>query len=117
MRKYASYAMVLARVLTFFSASHAVADPMDELGEDKGMLTMGLAQMSLEGTLAGNRDKIIQFIQEAKSKGCRVVVFPEGALFAPPDTKKAGIDSAIAVIQKEAAANEIYVILNMHYRQ
>ncbi len=123
MRKYASYAMALARILTFFSVSHAIADPMDEAtsvgepGQDTGMLVMGLVQMSLEGTLAGNRDKIIQFIQEARSKDCRVVVFPEGALFAPPDTTKEDIDFAIAVIQKEAAANEIYVILNMHYRQ
>ncbi|MFC1719034.1 nitrilase-related carbon-nitrogen hydrolase [Candidatus Poribacteria bacterium] len=123
MRKYASYAMVLARVLTFFSASHAVAEPVDEAasvgepGEDTGTLTMGLVQMSLEGTLTGNRDKIVRFIQEARSKDCRVVVFPEGALFAPPDTSKKDIDSAIAVIQEAAVANEIYVILNMHYRK
>jgi len=43
-------------------------------------ITIGVAQLALEPTLVENRDKIIRFVGEAKSRGCRVVVFPETAL-------------------------------------
>ena len=95
----------------------AVDVKTEDLEAQSKTLTMGLVQMALEGTLSENRDKIAKFIQDARYRGCRLVVFPEGALFPPPDAKKADIDSAVAVIQEAAKENRIYVILNMMYRQ
>src|SRR5438309_217927 len=58
-------------------------------------LTVGVAQLALEPTLAANRDKITAFIRQAKDRGCRVVVFPETALFWPETTTKEQIDAAM----------------------
>jgi predicted amidohydrolase len=78
-------------------------------------LTIGVAQMALEGTLDSNRDKIIQLIGLAKTQDCRLIIFPEGALNSLPDTPKVEIDCAVADICNVARTNQIYVILcGMH---
>jgi predicted amidohydrolase len=80
-------------------------------------LTLGVVQLALEGDLATNRDKIIRFVRQAKVKGCRVVVFPETALYSPPESAKAEIDAAVAAVQQAASANNIYVIFCVKYKR
>jgi predicted amidohydrolase len=73
--------------------------------------------MALAGKLAQNRDKIIRFIDEARTQGCRVVVFPESAVIAPPGTPTADIDAAIDAIRDVARISDIYVILCTVYER
>jgi predicted amidohydrolase len=79
-------------------------------------LVLSLAQMALERELDANRAKIVRLIEEAASKGCRAVVFPESALMAPAAAPRAEIDAAIEAIQEAARANTIYTILGLMYR-
>ncbi len=79
-------------------------------------LTIGVVQFSPEAALERNRDKFVRFISKAKAEGCRVVVFPEGALHSPPETSKAKIEAAIQVVQAAAAENGTYVVMGLDYR-
>lgn len=74
-------------------------------------LRVGVAQMALEGELAWNRDKIVRLVREASEGRCRVVVFPESALCAPPGTPAAEIESAVDAVREAARAAGIYVIV------
>src|SRR6267142_2324099 len=67
-------------------------------------LKIGVAQVALEPTLAANRDKIAGFIRLAKDRGCRVVVFPESALYWPPATPKTEIDEAVESLRTSVDA-------------
>jgi hypothetical protein len=49
-------------------------------------LTVGVVQLALEPDLAGNLGKIVRFVAQANGEGCRVVVFPETALYSPDGT-------------------------------
>src|SRR4029450_9184743 len=69
-------------------------------GNSPGTLTVGVVQLKLEPTLVPNRDKIGAFIHQAKDRGCRVVVFPEAALYWPPNTPNAEIDAAVDALRK-----------------
>ena len=73
-------------------------------------LRIGVVQMALEASLGENRDKIIQFINKAKSQGCRLAVFPEAALTGPPDTEASEINEAVSSIKKAADQQDIYVM-------
>lgn len=74
-------------------------------------LTVGVVQLALEPTLEQNREKIAGLIREAKERDCRVVVFPETALYEPPDTPKAEIDAAVAELQAVVNDCDLYCIL------
>ena len=80
-------------------------------------LTVGVVQLALEAQLAANRAKIVRFVHEAAGRGCRVVVFPEGALHAPPETPAAQIDAAVADICAAARAAGIYVVTGLTYKR
>jgi predicted amidohydrolase len=73
-------------------------------------LRIGVVQMALETGFAENRDKILRFIKKAKSQGCRLAVFPEAALTAPPETEASEIDDAVSSIKNAADELDIYVM-------
>jgi predicted amidohydrolase len=80
-------------------------------------LKVGIAQLALESTLEGNRDEIVRFIREAKDRGCRVVVFPETALFWPTATAKAQIDAAAETLRQTVDASDIYALIGGLYKR
>jgi predicted amidohydrolase len=80
-------------------------------------LKIGVAQFALEPTLAANRDKIAAFIGDAKSRGCRVVVFPETALYWPPETRKAEIDASVESLRNVVAENKLYALIGGLYKR
>src|SRR5687767_2530600 len=80
-------------------------------------LTLGVVQLALEATLSGNRDKIVRLIAEAKSKGCRLVVFPENALQPEEHATPDEIDAAVEEVRRAARAHAIYVMLCVLYRR
>ena len=83
-------------------------------------IKLGLAQTVIENTLNKNRDKLLGFIGRAKTEGCQVVIFPEGALYWPEiaagDSAKAEIDRAIAQIGKRADSEDVYVVFGVGYK-
>jgi predicted amidohydrolase len=88
------------------------------LGAPPHRLTIGIAQVALEPTLQANRDKLITLVRQARQQHCRVVVFPETALYAPPGTDPQTIDAAVAEVAAEAARQEVYVLLGgLYWRQ
>jgi len=80
------------------------------------LLTIGVVQFSPEMDLEQNRSKLVRFVGEAKAAGCRVVVFPEGALHSLAKTSQAKIEAAIRAVQAAAAENGIYVVVGLDYR-
>jgi len=83
-------------------------------------IKVAVVQTVIENTLNENRDKLLDFIGQAKSEGCRLVVFPEGALYWPEiatdSPTKNDIDAAMAQIGEEARSEKIYVIFGTGYR-
>ena len=83
-------------------------------------LKVGVVQTVIENTLSKNLDKHLKFIEQAKSKGCRLVIFPECALYwsevAVDTPTKADFDAAIAQIGRKANSQSIYVIFCTQYR-
>ena len=79
-------------------------------------LTIGVAQLATERTLGQNLEKVICFIGQARVAGCRVAVFPEGALHGPDEMSKAEIDAAVESLCRAAAENRLYVIAGLLYR-
>jgi predicted amidohydrolase len=71
---------------------------------------VGVVQLALEPTLAENRDKMIRFVGQAKAKGCRVVAFPETALYSPPGTPRSATEAAVAEVRKAADLHDVYVL-------
>ncbi len=73
-------------------------------------ITVGVVQQAREPELAANRDKIVRFIAQAKTRGCRLVIFPEDALGSPVGTSNEDIERAVEVIRDAARSNDIYTI-------
>src|SRR5262245_56187846 len=80
-------------------------------------LKIGIAQLALEPTLAANRDKIVRFIGEARDAGCRVVVFPETALYWPTTTTKAEIDDAAETVRLATDRADLYALIGGLYKR
>ncbi|MBM3334214.1 carbon-nitrogen hydrolase family protein [Candidatus Sumerlaeota bacterium] len=85
--------------------------------EPPATLTVGVVNYALERTLAQNRDKIVTLIGQAATSGCRLVVFPEGALWAYDGTrpKAADIEATKAVIARAADAHNVYALVCTRY--
>jgi predicted amidohydrolase len=81
-----------------------------------GALTLGVVQLALEEELELNREKIVRLIHEAAARGCRAVVFPEGALWSPGETRTAQIDAAITDICAAARSAGVYVVTGLIYK-
>lgn len=110
MRKDSNQCLALLALAVFVSAVPAAA-------ATPTTLTVGVAQLALETKLTANRDKIIRFIGEAKSTGCRLVVFPETALCWPEGTSKADIDAAMEQIRQAVDAADIYALVGGLYKR
>lgn len=86
-----------------------------------GTIKVGVAQTVIEDTLRKNHEKLCSFIDQAKSMGCQVVIFPEGALYwsdiAVHKPTKAQLDAAIAQIGRKADTEDIYVVFGVGYRE
>jgi len=76
-----------------------------------GSWKIGIAQITLSDGLARNQKKILEYIREAASQRCRVVVFPEGALSAASGPTSPEIDQCLSEIREAAAAGEIHVLV------
>jgi len=83
-------------------------------------LTVGVVQTVIENTLDQNRDKLLSYIAQAKRSGCRLVIFPENALYqsegAVDKPTKADIDAAITRIGQKANSENIYVVFCTQYK-
>lgn len=84
-------------------------------------IKVAVVQALIENTLSKNRDKLLGFISQAKTEGCHLVIFPEGALcwsgIAVYNPSKDDIDAAITQIGKKARSEKIYVIFGTGYKQ
>jgi predicted amidohydrolase len=80
-------------------------------------LKIGVVQFAVEATLRENMEKFCAFIRQAAAEGCRLVVFPEGALQGPPPTPPADFDDAIEKVVATAAANDISMVFGLLYRR
>ena len=78
-------------------------------------LVVGVAQTVIENTLDKNQTKILRFIDEAKSRGCQLVIFPENALYWPEisidKATKADIDAAIDTDAKCQMASALRIVI------
>ena len=85
------------------------------------VIEIGVVQTVIEDALDKNRNNLLNFIGKAKTEGCQVVVFPEGALYwsdiAAHTPTKAELDSAIAQLGKKADLENICVVFGVGYRQ
>jgi predicted amidohydrolase len=83
-------------------------------------LTVGVVQTVIEDTLQKNRVKLTHFIDQAKERGCRLVIFPEASLYwsdiATDHPSKADLDAAIAEIGRRARLTSLYVIFGSGYK-
>jgi predicted amidohydrolase len=85
-----------------------------DAGAKPQVLRVGLVQMALAPTLAGNRDRIVRGIERVAEQRGRVAVFPEGALTGSGDGRRENIDEAVAAIRHAARERQIYVISGAH---
>jgi predicted amidohydrolase len=83
-------------------------------------LRVGVVQTVIEDRLEKNRAKLLRFIDEAKSSGCQLVIFPESGLHWPDiavdDPTKAELDTAIEQIGERARAAGLWVVFGTSYR-
>ncbi|UCE46413.1 MAG: carbon-nitrogen hydrolase family protein, partial [Phycisphaerales bacterium] len=83
-------------------------------------LVVGVAQTAIENTLDRNLAKVERLIDEAKGRGCRLVVFPENALYwadiSTDDAMKADVDAAIGQIAKHADRANLYVVFGASHK-
>lgn len=111
--RFKAFAKLLAGCAIAITAVCATASATDQ----PKTLKIGVAQVALESTLVANRDKIVTLIQQAKDRGCRVVVFPETALYCPQDTPTAEIDAAVEMLRQTVDASDLYALIGgLHQR-
>jgi predicted amidohydrolase len=83
-------------------------------------LKVGVVQTVIENRLEKNRAKIERFIDEAKEHGCRLVVFPENALYwadiSTDKATKADIDRAVERIRNHADRADLCVVFGTSHK-
>lgn len=83
-------------------------------------IRVGVVQTVIENNLNDNRIKLLQFIDDAKRRGCRLVIFPEGALYWPDiaidKPTKSDLDAAIEQIGRRTRSAGIHVIFGVGYK-
>ena len=83
-------------------------------------IKVGVVQTIIEDSLEKNCNRLLSFISRAKAKRCKVVIFPEGALFwsdiAVHSPTRADLDRAMAQIGRQADSDDIYVIFGVGYK-
>ena len=78
---------------------------------------VGVVQLALDDGLRANQEKIVRFIHEAAAQRCRLVVFPEGALWSLPETPAAHIEHAARALQEVAREAGIYVVTGLIHKR
>jgi predicted amidohydrolase len=83
-------------------------------------IKVGVVQTVIEETLEKNCNKLLSFIDRAKTKKCQIVIFPEEALYWPEIAvdipTRADFDRAIAKISQKADSDNIYVAFGTGYK-
>jgi len=83
-------------------------------------IKVAVVQTLIENTLSKNKDKLLRFISQAKTEGCHLTIFPEGALYwseiAVDNPTRDDIDAAITQIGNKARSEKIYIIFGTGYR-
>jgi predicted amidohydrolase len=83
-------------------------------------IKIGVAQTVIEDSLEKNCTKLLNFIDQAKAKECKIVIFPEEALYWPEIAKdnpiRADFDRALAQISGKADSDNIYVAFGTGYK-
>ena len=83
-------------------------------------LKVGVVQTVVENRLEKNLAKIERFIDEAKERGCRLVVFPENALYwadsSIDNATKADIDKAVEKIRNHADRADLCVVFGTSHK-
>ncbi len=84
-------------------------------------IKIGVVQTVIEDSLQKNCNKLLNFIDRAKTERCQIVIFPEEALYWPEiavdSPVRADFDRAIAQIGRRADSDNIYVAFGTGYRQ
>jgi predicted amidohydrolase len=78
-------------------------------------LKVAVVQLGQEPTLQENRDKIVRLTGAAAATGARLVVFPEGALAAPPGVSRDDYQAAVAAVGRAAREHRVYVVTGSRY--
>lgn len=73
-------------------------------------ITVGIVQQAREPELDANRDKITRFIEQAKARKCRLVIFPEDALGSPVGTSNEDLEKVVDGVREAAHSNDVYVV-------
>src|SRR5262245_34906340 len=73
-----------------------------------GELRMGIAQLGLRARLEENRSRMLELVDQAKSQGCRLVVFPESALSGQSDDPAGEMTRSVAALARAADAADVY---------
>ena len=87
---------------------------------DAARLKVAVVQTVIEDTLQENCAKLLHFIDQAQEAGCRLTVFPEGALYyskiATDHPTKADLDAAIERIGRRARRAGMTVVFGTEYQ-
>lgn len=85
-----------------------------------GKLRVAVVQTVIENTLEQNQAKLLRFVDRAKDKRCRLVIFPECSLYwhdiAVDEPARADLDAAIALMGRRAQETGLYVVFGTSYR-
>lgn len=83
-------------------------------------IKVGVAQTVIEDSLQKNCNKLLGFIDQAKTEKCQIVIFPEEALYWPEiavdNPSRADFDKAITQISRKAELDNIYVAFGTGYK-
>jgi predicted amidohydrolase len=78
-------------------------------------LKVAVVQLGQEETLEENCQKIVRLSGEAAAGGARLVVFPEGALAAPPGVRPPEYQAAVETVGRAAGDLNIYIVTGSRY--
>lgn len=107
--------------IALVSSGLSLATPDDpEVRARSGKLKVAVAQTVIENTLEKNLAKMIRMVDDARARGCRLVVFPENALYwadiSTDGATKADIDAAIQKIAERADRADICVVFGTSHK-
>ena len=77
-------------------------------------IRVGVVQMFCRNSLAQNRDRILELMEDVRAEGCDLAVFPEGILCDLEATASASeFDRAVDAIKSKAKACDINVVVGV----
>ena len=103
--------IVTASLLTILiSVTWAAIVPVPQ---SSAAIKVAVAQVGLGATAQDDLQKVVSFIDQAATNGCRVVVFPEGVLRGVQEPNDPSTVLFLQAVEAEAAADHIYVLLGI----